>query len=128
MGFIARTKRPCALQMKVLIMSLNLPFPIERYFDSEKSDQTEALSECFAADATVIDEARTHKGLEAIKAWRADTKSKFDYRVLPQDVKEEDGRTIVATRVEGNFPGSPVVLNHVFRISEGRIASLEIRP
>lgn len=109
-------------------MPLNLPFPIERYFESEKSDRTEALSECFAADATVIDESRTHKGLEAIEAWRADAKARFDYQVLPQDVKEEDGQTIVAARVEGNFPGSPVVLNHVFRISEGRITSLEIRP
>ncbi len=109
-------------------MPLYLPRPIERYFASEKANETEVLSECFTADATVIDENLSHKGIEAIKAWRADAKSKFDYQVLPQEVTERDGRTIVSARVEGNFPGSPVILHHAFQLAGDRIVALEIRP
>jgi len=34
---------------------------------------------------------------------------------------------VVLVRVAGDFPGSPVELQHAFRLDGGRIASLEIR-
>jgi hypothetical protein len=33
----------------------------------------------------------------------------------------------VTAKVAGNFPNSPVKLNHIFRIEDDRISSLEIR-
>ena len=35
--------------------------------------------------------------------------------------------TIVAGRVAGDFPGSPITLDHVFRLDGDKIASFEIR-
>jgi hypothetical protein len=34
---------------------------------------------------------------------------------------------VVLARVAGDFPGSPVELQHAFRLDGGQIASLEIR-
>ena len=38
-----------------------------------------------------------------------------------------DGATVVIARVAGDFPGSPVELQHAFRLDGGQIVSLEIR-
>jgi hypothetical protein len=42
-------------------------------------------------------------------------------------VVEPDGKTIVATKVSGSFPGSPITLDFVFRLENGKIASLDIQ-
>jgi hypothetical protein len=47
--------------------------------------------------------------------------------VTPLSAVDRDGTTIVTGRVAGDFPGSPVTLDHVFRLEGDRIASLEIR-
>ena len=38
-----------------------------------------------------------------------------------------DGKTVVTSRVAGNFPGSPVNLEYVFGLERDKITSLEIR-
>lgn len=40
---------------------------------------------------------------------------------------ERDGATIVVGRVAGDFPNSPLNLDHIFRLNGDQIASLEIR-
>jgi hypothetical protein len=37
------------------------------------------------------------------------------------------GKTVVSTKLTGNFPGSPVTLDFVFTLEGGKIAALEIR-
>jgi hypothetical protein len=58
-------------------MSIHLPPAIDLYVKAENSRQAQALSECFAPNATVRDEGRTYKGLAAIKEWKAETKKKY---------------------------------------------------
>jgi hypothetical protein len=107
-------------------MAMHLPKPIALYFKGEKSDDSEGLSVYFAADAVVLDESGTFKGLVAIQNWRAETKKKYNHTVEPLKAEERDGRTVVETRVTGNFPGSPVVLDYSFEVKGDKIASLEI--
>ena len=38
-----------------------------------------------------------------------------------------DGATIVVGRVAGDFPNSPIELDHIFRLEGDKIASLDIR-
>jgi len=108
-------------------MSIDLPKAIELYMSSENAHDTDALAHCFAPDATVQDEGRTRRGLKEIEAWRRETREKYQHSVEPIAVAERDGKTIVATKVSGNFPGSPVTLDFVFRLTDGRISALEIR-
>jgi hypothetical protein len=108
-------------------MSIKLPAPFESYFASENAHDTSAIEECFAPSATVRDEGRTIKGIAAIKAWRAETGEKYHHSVEPLAVATRDGKVVVTGKVSGDFPGSPVTLDHIFELERGKIVSMEIR-
>ncbi|MCY1539770.1 hypothetical protein D9M68_753720 [compost metagenome] len=107
-------------------MTLQLPKTVKTYFDISNGDDASRLATCFCADATVTDENRRHQGLEAIEAWQYQARQAFAYRVEPLEASQEDGKLTVTARVVGDFPGSPVQLNHVFLLQDGQIRSLEI--
>ena len=107
-------------------MSIHLPPPIDLYIRIENSGDVDALSECFASNATVRDEGHTYQGLAAIREWKADTKKKYSHTVAPLEVAHRDGKTVLKAKLTGNFPGSPVTLEFRFVLEDGKIASLEI--
>lgn len=109
-------------------MKLRLPSVVEQYFDITNGDDTSSLATCFSADATVLDENRTHEGIDAIEAWRRETRQATPFQVEPTEVIEGAGTLTVTARVTGNFPGSPVNLSHHFTLADGRIRALEITP
>jgi len=109
------------------MMPIHLPRPIDLYVKAENSGDVEALSECFAPDATVRDEGRTYKGLAAIERWKAETKKKYQHTVEPLASVQKGDKTIVTNRLTGNFPGSPIELQFIFALDGNKIASLEIR-
>lgn len=108
-------------------MSIQLPAPLARYFDESDPETSARAGELFAADATVVDEGRTHRGPVAIAAWKREAKAKYRYTAEPLSVRQEGAAMVVRARISGDFPGSPVDLDHVFVVSDGRIVSLEIR-
>jgi ketosteroid isomerase-like protein len=108
-------------------MPLDLPKPIAEYFAADHARDAHALAQCFAADGVVHDEGGTFRGPEAIRDWSAAAREKYHHTVEPLSASERDGATIVAGRVAGDFPGSPVTLDHVFRLDGDKIVSLEIR-
>jgi hypothetical protein len=107
-------------------MSVPLPPPIDLYVRIENSGDLEALSECFASNATVRDEGHTYEGLAAIREWKADTKKKYSHTIAPLEVAQRDGKTVLKAKLAGNFPGSPVTLEFSFVLEDGKIVSLEI--
>ena len=108
-------------------MPLPLPKPIEIFMSSENTHDLEALADCVAAHATVRDEGRTMQGLKAIKTWRLETGKKYRHTVEPVAVTARDGKTVVSTKLTGEFPGSPITLDFVFTLEGGKIAALDIR-
>jgi SnoaL-like protein len=108
-------------------MPLDLPAPIAGYFTAEKAHDPLALAQCFVEDGVVRDEGGTFSGTAAIRDWSAAAGKKFQHTVQPLSVIHRDGVTIVAGRVAGHFPGSPVTFDHVFRLDGDKISSLEIR-
>ena len=106
-------------------MSINLPKPIEAYFAADGGDG-EAVARCFTENAVVKDEGHSYNGLAAIKQWKTDSSKKYTYTSAPFASEEKDGKTIVTSRVTGNFPGSPVDLRYCFALEGNKIASLEI--
>ena len=107
-------------------MAIELPAPIDIYFKSSNADDAVALEQCFADNAIVRDERKTIEGLAAIKAWRIDTKRKYSFTAEPLAIAHRDGRIVVTARVSGNFPGSPINLDHTFSLRGDRIVALEI--
>ena len=104
----------------------SLPSAIDLYVRAENSGDVELLSECFAPDAIVRDEARTYEGLAAIKAWKAETKKKYNHTVEPLALAHRDGKTVLRARLTRTFPGRPVTLDFSFELEDGKIRSLEI--
>ena len=106
---------------------LKLPDPIAAYFETDKHDG-EAIAQCFAEQATVKDEGRTHSGRAAIKAWKTEASAKYSYTSEPIGIEQRGDEYVVTSRLTGNFPGSPVDLRFAFRLEGGKIAFLEIAP
>lgn len=109
-------------------MSHNLPKPIAAYFTADGGDDSAAVAQCFTDNAVVKDEGHTYNGLSAIKQWKSDSSQKYTYTSEPFACEKKDGKTIVTSRLTGNFPGSPVDLRFCFDLEDNKIASLEIIP
>src|SRR5712691_11775905 len=103
--------------------SMHLPPSIDLYIKAENAGDVELLSECFAPDAIVRDESHTYEGLAAIKKWKAETKKKYQHTLEPLASLHKGGKTIVTSRLAGNFPGSPIELEFIFKLDGDKIAS-----
>jgi ketosteroid isomerase-like protein len=109
-------------------MNLQLPDAVQTYFDVSNGGDISRLAACLYADARVTDENRTHQGIAAIEAWQQEARKAFTYSVEPLAATQKDGRLSVTARLVGNFPGSPLQLNHLFLLQDGQIRALEIAP
>lgn len=109
-------------------MSLQLPGVVETYFKISNGGDVSGLASCFSTNATVFDESKTHEGLRAIEVWTTEARRAFIYHVQPLQALHEEDSLIVTARLAGNFPGSPVELEHTFTLAGNRICHLEIRP
>ena len=108
-------------------MTLNLPKPVAAYFTADAGD-SQTLSECFTDDAVVKDEGQTHNGRTAIRKWKESASAKYQYTCEPLACEQHGEKTVVTSRVTGNFPGSPLHLRFFFVLKGDKIASLEIIP
>lgn len=108
-------------------MSISLPKSIAAYFTADRVNSA-AVARCFTDNAVVKDEGQTYQGLAAIQQWKSNASQKYTYTSEPFASKEKDGKTIVTSRLTGNFPGSPVDLRFCFGLEGNKIASLEIIP
>jgi hypothetical protein len=106
-------------------MSINLPAPIAAYFTADRMERA-VVAECFTSTAIVKDEGKTHSGREAIRRWKTQASSKYTYVSEPFSVAHDGDRTIVTSRVTGDFPGSPIDLRYAFVLDGDKIAGLEI--
>lgn len=102
---------------------------IDEYFRASAAHDTEAVLATLTADAAVTDEGVTHTGHDAIRAWRNATSSEFHYTTTVLGTEQVAPATyLVSTRVVGDFPGSPVTLEHRFALRDSLIAALTIAP
>jgi len=113
--------------MKTTNTSPTLSKPVAAYFAADKVDGN-AVSRCFTDNAMVKDEGHTYTGKAEIARWKTEASRKFEYTCDPIDCKQEDGKTVVTSRLTGNFPGSPVDLRFFFELAGDKIAFLEIIP
>lgn len=104
---------------------IDLPAPISAYFLADRADG-EAVARCFTDNAIVKDEGHTYRGREEIRAWRTEASAKYSYVSEPHTIAADGDRTVVISRLTGNFPGSPLDLRFVFLLDGDKIAQLEI--
>ncbi len=107
-------------------MSITRHPAIEAYFTSETGTDVGTLKTVFTQDATVLDEGKTIVGIDAITAWRAAAKAKYQYTAEPVDIQEDEAKSVISVRLSGNFPGSPTVVTYTFSVHDRKINALEI--
>lgn len=107
-------------------MMPSLPAPIRAYFKANGDLDTSAMLAPFAADAVVRDEAQTHRGTDAIRAWIEQSNKANQAIAVPQEIRSDGDSHDVTAQVSGAFTGSPITLSFRFRLDGDRIAELEI--
>src|SRR5262249_24379838 len=108
-------------------MTLDLTGPVAAYFAADKEDG-EAVARCFTEGAVLKDEGRTYCGRAAIRQWKEDASTRYQYTSDPFACEQRGGTVVVTSRLTGTFPGSPVNLRFFFVLEGDRIGSLEILP
>jgi ketosteroid isomerase-like protein len=110
-------------------MTGTTPDVITAYFRAAERGDLDALVACFTDDAAVTDEGKTWRGHDEIRTWRVDVATVYEYTLEVLSTEAEEGdHYAVTTRLEGNFPGSPVDLVYRFVLRDGLINGLEISP
>jgi ketosteroid isomerase-like protein len=107
-------------------MSDELPGPVAAYFEANKRFDLDAMLAPFAPDAVVVDEKRTYRGHDAIRAWIEEATLGARAVAIPRQVEGDGADRVVTAEVSGSFPGSPVTLGFRFGLTGDRIARLEI--
>jgi hypothetical protein len=107
-------------------MMPKLPGPVASYLAAEKAKDADKLAHCFADDALVHDEGRDYRGRDAIRAWKREADGKYSFVLEPLNATVKENRVVLRARLTGNFPGSPVELDHTFTLADNKIASLDI--
>ena len=108
-------------------MVLDVPDAVAEYLAAEGAKDADALSRCFTEDGTVHDEGQDYLGCDSIRQWKLTADAKYQYVFQTINVQTVGDRVTVRARLTGEFPGSPVELDHIFKLSGDKIASLEIR-
>ena len=107
-------------------MPLTLAPAIENYIAADNANDADRFGQCFTEQAVVRDEGNTYRGRPAIQNWHVTSKARYQHRIEPLAAAETDGKTVVTMRLSGNFPGSPGDVGFAFRLTDGKIAALEI--
>ena len=108
-------------------MNLNLPEIISNYINASNAHDAPAILECFSDTATVRDEGQTLTGTKAIKGWIETTIEKYNFHFEPLSIRHDGAEIILAVRVSGTFPGSPVTLDYHFTTESGKISSFSVK-
>jgi|SRR5580700_898945 hypothetical protein len=108
-------------------MSIRLPAPISEYFGARNSFDVGRILAPFDEDAIVNDEGKEYRGRAEIRAWIDETTRKYRATAEPKDARKTRCEIIVSAVVSGNFPGSPLLLDHAFTLGGEKIGRLEIR-
>ena len=111
----------------------SLPPVASKYLAASDRGDIDAIVACFTHDAVVLDEDRHWRGADAIRQWRENVATAFEYTVaiIGSEALGEVGgeqRHEVYTHLEGNFPGGQVDLTNRFTLRGDLIVGLEIVP
>jgi SnoaL-like domain len=108
-------------------MALDVPEPVAAYLAAEEAKDADTLSRCFTEHGTVHDEGRDYRGRDSIHPWKQELDTKYRLVLQTVNAQTHGDKVTVRARLTGEFPGSPVELDHIFKLPKDKIASLEIR-
>jgi SnoaL-like domain len=99
---------------------------VTTYLKAADEDDLDALAACFTDDGTVLDEGRTYRGREQIRARRESLSSQWEFTRTITGSESQAGGYLVRTHVEGSFPGGVADLSFRFTLAGDLIRDLTI--
>jgi ketosteroid isomerase-like protein len=106
-----------------------LPAVITTYLTAHRARDLEAAISAFAADATVTDEGRTHRGRDEIRTWLSGAAGEYSYTTAFTGAVRTGATEFDAVQhLEGDFPGGVVDLHFRFTLDGPSISRLVIEP
>ena len=110
-------------------MSIAVPDVITRYFEADARRDIDGIVALFTDDAVVVDEGKTWRGPEQIRAWRKGPAARYQYTTeLSGSEGAGPDRYVVTGRIDGNFPGGSANLKWRFTAVGDRITYLLVAP
>jgi len=100
--------------------------PIENYIAAANNQDIEAVTACFTDGAVVHDEKQDRQGIAAIRKWAEEVSVKYRPTVEVLSVTRKGSKTVLASRISGDFPNSPLELRYAFTLNGAKIERLEI--
>jgi len=114
-----------------LSKQLQLPAPIIAFIEATNAHDTNGLFAALTASAVITDEGHEYRGMEAIKEWSDEKYIGARVRLKAVNVINRDRKTIVTTKVDGNFDKTglpdPFYMDFHFIVDGDKIAALNIR-
>ncbi|MFZ4766872.1 MAG: nuclear transport factor 2 family protein [Roseimicrobium sp.] len=98
---------------------------LTRFVETMNAQDSDGFVACFAQDAEVQDEGRTHRGTVEIKAWIEGAFANYQPVLEVAEVSTTDTGAVISGPVSGSFPGSPVVLHYHLTLGDGLITALK---
>ena len=105
---------------------MKLPQIITDLLAAQEKYDADSFSECFSNDAVVFDEGKIYRGKKEIRQWNEMTNTKYKTKYEPLEVTTEGDKIILAAKISGTFPGSPIIIKYHFETKHGKINSLRI--
>jgi ketosteroid isomerase-like protein len=104
-----------------------IPDVIARYYAAAAKGDLDTVLDCFTPEAHVLDESQHYQGIAEIRRWRESVASRYTYTTeITGATKAGEGEYVVATHLEGDFPGGVVDLEQRFTVSGDLISELLI--
>lgn len=112
-----------------MTQTTQLPPIVRSYLTAHRDHDSETALATFAADATVVDEGHTYRGLDEIRGWLQRAAGEYTYTIELTGAEQlGEGRWMAVHHLEGDFPGGVVDLRFEFSIAGDEIAHLVIAP
>jgi len=114
------------MKMTAAPTATTLPAAVTHFVEAANRFDATAAAACFTTDASVHDENQDYEGRDAIRAWVTEAGRKYRpaFTVMRASVRGDGVSLSVA--VSGQFPGSPVTLDYLLRLRDGKISALTI--
>jgi ketosteroid isomerase-like protein len=107
-------------------MVLELPKPIADYVAANARLDVDGMIRPFAVDAVVVDNGGRYEGHPGVRALFEEEVVPVKAIFTPDAVRHEGGLVIVEGPAHGDFRGSPIRFTYRFKLTDGKIESLEI--
>ncbi len=107
-------------------MNPELPDTVRRYFEADAAQDREGMRAVLSPTVHVHDESHDYHGIDEVLAWKKSSSERYQYTSTPFASEQSVDSVSVQSRLEGNFPGSPVDVTYLFRLKDGLIEELKI--